>query len=274
MKDIVIEELKKIDSNLKQLRSIIKQTKVKFVYKNSIRDNTQKISRTWFDEIKKKVILLGFDTNIIVKYDNLFNKLILLSMTNSRKNTYLKTIDEILENFKKEIMMPIITSTPQTSRFEDLSNILENVSTIEKEYLQEAIGCSKNNFFRASIVMAWNATIHRIHKKIENLGFNEFNKKTVEMKKIKEGRFKRFNKSFNVHSLSELRASVFDADILWVLEFLGLIDANQHERLSICLTMRNNCAHPGEAPLTEENLISFYSDLKKIIFNNEKFKLL
>jgi len=91
------------------------------------------------------------------------------------------------------------------------------------------------------------------------------------MKNIKDGRFRRFNKSFKIQSLNELRATVFDNDLLWVLEYWGLIDNNQHERLSICFTMRNNCAHPGEAPLTEENLASFYSDIKIIIFNNPKF---
>jgi hypothetical protein len=76
-----------------------------------------------------------------------------------------------------------------------------------------------------------------------------------------------------VNSLSELRATVFDTDLLWVLEYWGLIDANQHERLSICFTMRNNAAHPGEAPITDINLASAFSDLKNIVFDNPKFKL-
>jgi hypothetical protein len=112
-----------------------------------------------------------------------------------------------------------------------------------------------------------------MHKVIEKLGFDEFNKKSEEMKNINEGRFKRFKKSFNIHSLSELRATVFDNDLLWVLEYWGLIDSNQHDRLSACFTLRNNSAHPGEAPITEENLASFYSDLKNIVFDNPKFKL-
>jgi hypothetical protein len=93
------------------------------------------------------------------------------------------------------------------------------------------------------------------------------------MKSKCEGRFKRFQKSFGVNSLSELRATVFDTDLLWVLEYWELIDANQHERLSICFTMRNNAAHPGEAPITDVNLASAFSDLKNIIFDNPKFKL-
>jgi hypothetical protein len=76
-----------------------------------------------------------------------------------------------------------------------------------------------------------------------------------------------------VHSLNDLRDMVFDSDLLWVLDYWELIDPNQHDRLSICFTMRNNSSHPGEAPITEENLASFYSDLKSFVFDNPKFKL-
>jgi hypothetical protein len=37
--------------------------------------------------------------------------------------------------------------------------------------------------------------------------------------------------------------------------------------------MRNNAAHPGEARLTSENLASFYSDIKTIIFDNPNFTI-
>jgi hypothetical protein len=54
---------------------------------------------------------------------------------------------------------------------------------------------------------------------------------------------------------------------------LGLIDKNQNDRLNICFVMRNNAAHPGETRLTSENLASFYSDIKTIIFDNPNFTI-
>jgi len=148
-----------------------------------------------------------------------------------------------------------------------------NVTEEEADYLTESINCARHGYLRASAVLAWNAAVHRMHTVVEKQGFEQFNKKTEEMKKIRQGRFKRFGKSFNVKSLSELRAAVFDNDLLWILEYCGLIDSNEHDRLSSCFTMRNNCAHPGEAPLTEENLASIFSDLKGIIFDNADFKV-
>jgi hypothetical protein len=70
--------------------------------------------------------------------------------------------------------------------------------------------------------------------------------------------------------LSELQ-TVFDTDLLWVLEYLQLIDGNQHQRLRYCFEFRNNSAHPGKAPIKGENLYSFYSDISEIVLKNPKF---
>lgn len=85
------------------------------------------------------------------------------------------------------------------------------------------------------------------------------------------GRFKKFNAVQNVSSLSEVR-EVFDTVILWIMEGMGLIDSNQHTRLRSCFDMRCQCAHPGDAPVTQYNLLSYFSDLNEIIFKNDKFK--
>jgi hypothetical protein len=37
--------------------------------------------------------------------------------------------------------------------------------------------------------------------------------------------------------------------------------------------MRNTSAHPGEASITDENLLSFFSDINSLIFANPKFAL-
>lgn len=86
------------------------------------------------------------------------------------------------------------------------------------------------------------------------------------------GRFKKFNQVQNVSSLSELR-EVFDNVILWILEGMQLIDNNQHTRLHSCFELRSQCSHPGEAPITEYNLLSFFSDINEIVFKNPKLAM-
>jgi hypothetical protein len=180
---------------------------------------------------------------------------------------------QIRSSLTNEIIVPVVTSPGQIIGTSGLAKLIENATEEEKKYFEEALGCASRGFLRASVVLGWCGAVRRIHKVIEKIGFAKFNKASMQAEKRKDGRFKRFSKHFNVQSLSELEATVFDNDLLWVIEFMGLIDANQHERLTVCFTMRNNAGHPGEAPITPENLISFYSDLKTMIFDNPKLKL-
>jgi hypothetical protein len=268
-----VDGLSSLERGLSKIKISLNKVKSKLVYKKELRDSVRTLSKKWFEEVEPAIQRYAVSEEAKTKYHQLFTRLLDLSIRTSRKNTYLKTIIEILADFKTDLMIPVLKSAGKIVIITHLTKVLENITEEEKEYLSEALGCAANGFFRASIVLAWSAAAHRMHKMVERLGFDEFNKKSEEMRNINEGRFRRFKKSFNVHSLSEFRATVFDNDLLWVLEYWGLIDSNQHDRLSSCLTMRNNSAHPGEAPVTEENLTSFYSDLKNIVFDNPKFKL-
>jgi len=273
IKEEVLAELQEIEDSLVKLRKEIERVRTSNVNKNEIKDSTQKLCKHWFEEMEHALPKFGISDELKVKYHNLFSNLLSLSIRTSRKATYIKIITNILLNFKDELYITVIKFSGKILSITHLTKILDKATEQEKDYLNEALGCASHGFLRASIVLGWAAAMHRIHITIEKLGLDEFSKKTEEMKKITDGRFKRFNKSFNVNSVSELRSTVFDSDILWVLEYWGQIDANQHERLSIGFTMRNNSAHPGEAPITEENLASFYSDLKNIIFDNPKFNI-
>jgi len=84
------------------------------------------------------------------------------------------------------------------------------------------------------------------------------------------GRFKKFSSPQRITSISELR-EVFDSNILWILEGMHLIDNNQHTRLRSCFELRCQSGHPGDAPVTEYNLLSFFSDIYEIVLKNPKF---
>jgi hypothetical protein len=146
------------------------------------------------------------------------------------------------------------------------------LSNAESDYLAEAVACAKNGHLRAAAVLGWSAAIDRIHHVLQQKGLDKFNAMSHQMKAATVGRYKRFDKSQNVTNLAELR-EVFDTVILWVIEGMGMIDTNQHTRLLSCFDMRCHGAHPGEAPITQYNLMSFFSDLDQIIFMNDRFKL-
>ena len=271
-KEEATEYINKLEKSLNSVGTYFNGCKNEFISNKEITSQVQSLTKEWFEDLEPILEQFGVSESTKKKYNDYFSRLLHHSVRTSRKKAYQKVISQILADFKNDILIVVIKSAGKITSVAGLTKILENATQEETEYLNEALGCAKYGFYRASMVLMWSATVHRMQRVVEKLGFSEFNKKSKEMKNICEGRFKRFQKSFNVNSLSELRATVFDTDLLWVLEYWGLIDANQHERLSICLTMRNNAAHPGEAPITDINLASAFSDLKNIVFDNPKFK--
>lgn len=273
-KEQILKTLSAIENTLDRLKQDFGKSEIKYISRKQTQQEVKSIATKWFEEIEPIIQQFGVKESVKKKYHEQFTQLLELSLKEKVwKKTYLKLIEGILVSFKDDILVIVMKSAGQIFSIADLAKILENVTDEEKEYLSESLGCVRHGFLRASMVLVWSAAAHRMQKVVEKLGFDDFNKKSEEMKNIQTGRFKRFNKSFKVHSLSELRATVFDTDLLWVLEYWGIIDANQHQRLSICFIMRSNAAHPGEAPITKINLASAFSDLKTMVFDNPNFQL-
>jgi len=269
----LIDGLNSIETTLRDSLTVLKPQKETLKPKTDIKQKCEKSSLLWFEQIEPSLNDFQIEKSVINAYHDLFDELLKISVSSSRVKIFIEIISSILTNFKKDLTLHVMKSSSPIKQFNQLEDILKNVSEKEKQYFTEALGCANNGFFRAATVLGWSAAIHRIQQTIEKKGFDEFNAKSREMKDIEEGRYKRFKKIFNVHNMAELQSTVFDTDLLWILEYWELIDSNQHDRLSICFTMRNNAGHPGEAIISPENLLSFYSDLKNYIFDNENFAI-
>ena len=269
----LIDNLHSVEVDLKNIRAVLKKAKAALRPNISIKKKCKTVSILWFKEIKPNLSNFQIEKNILEHYDKQFNELLKRSTSESRTKTYLPIISSILSNFKNDLTLQEIKLSIPIKEFNHLDYILDKVSEKEREYFAEALDCARHKCFRAAIVLSWSAAIFRMQNIVEKKGFDVFNKKSKEMSAISEGRYKRFSKSFNIHNLSELQSTVFDNDLLWILEYWELIDSNQRDRLGICAMMRNNAGHPGRATISYENFLSFYSDLRNYIFNNENFAL-
>lgn len=236
-------------------------------------------SEKWFSDYESKLVHIGLEKAVIEKYNKAYKELLKLSSANSRRKSYIKQFEIIRAGYKEEIIIFLQIHTAQNIVEDEnqlSKEILELIDKVkdedENEYLREALGCWKNCFYKASVVLMWCAAIDRIHKVIEYIGFDVFNTTSENMKNQTVGRFKKFNKNQNVHSISELRM-VFDSDVLAIIEGMELIDVNQKTRLVSCFDMRCHSGHPGEAPITKYNVLSCFSDIVEIIFTNPKFSL-
>jgi hypothetical protein len=259
-------------ADLKSLRNAIKSDTAKTVNKNALRKNAEDLATSWLSTHSIQLLSAGqISRDVLDKYSEQFRQLLRITSPSNRRDSYLKLLDAITKSFRKDIILILHEQSPTSASLSLLTTLFNGLPSDEDTYLKEATGCALKGFLRASVVLGWCAAISRIHAKIEEIGFETFNVTSAQMASQQKGRFKRFNKVFKLSSTGDLN-EVFDNDTLWVLEGMEIIDTNQHTRLHSCFEMRCQSAHPGEAPITEFNLLSFFSDLKEIVFDNPKIK--
>jgi hypothetical protein len=266
------EKLEAMLTRAKTLRKLLKAEANPKVAKLALRNEAKSLGSIWHKDFAS-TLKHSLAPESLEVYNTQFTRLIKLSSPNNSRASYVTALDLIIKPFNDELLIPsqqgslgVSAPTAFDTFFAGLSN------SDESAYLAEAIACAKHGHQRAAVVLGWSAAIDRIHRVLDHNGLDKFNAMSHQMQAATAGRYKKFSKGQNVSSLAELR-EVFDSVILWVIEAMGMIDTNQHTRLGSCFDMRCHGAHPGEAPITQFNLMSFFSDLDQIVFRNEKFKL-
>jgi hypothetical protein len=257
---------------LKELRRLVKAESRKSIAKKLIRTQAERLASLWFSDIGPHLESASIAPKpILDRYAADAARLLKLSAPNNQRTSYLETLDSFIKPMRDELIIPIKSGAGSRASQSIFSAFVATLNDPdESSYFSEAIECAKLGYLRAAAVMGWCAAIDRIHRKIEHLGFTIFNVTSAQMVSQQKGRYRRFSQTQSVTSISELR-EVFDTTVLWILEGMALIDSNQHTRLRSCFEMRCHCAHPGDAPITEYNLLSFFSDLQQIVLDNPQF---
>ena len=273
-RDELLRKLKEFRNETEKIQRVFLGIPGEFVSAQALKDSAASVSEKWFNQIKPALEYFEFPTETIVVYTKRVDSLLGLSLSRtSRKASFERVLGEIVSGFIADLQIPAYKLTDLHPLPESLEDILSTSTPEEREYLEESAGCIQGGHLRAAVILGWCAAIDRMQRTVQKLGLDEFNRKSSEMKSKGSPRYKRVGKVFSISTLSELRGTVFDNDLLWVLEYWGLIDQNQHDRLSACYVMRNTSAHPGDAKTSEENMASFFSDLKTCVFSNPSFKL-
>ena len=275
MKAELLSQIRRFEEDLRQLRKDVKAIVVETVNVKAVKDQAEALADRWVEELRSPLeYKFKLDAETIRLTSAQMKKLHVLSRPSNLKTSYLKTLDDILDNFKDKFILPIQQMSMAVESVFDLQKlVLGLVDPGESEYLKEAIDCANSHFKKASIVMGWCAAIDRIQKKIQLIGLNKFNTTSTNMKQQTTGRHKHFSKEFKVTSLSELQ-TVFDADLIRVCEGMQLFDSNETDRLiTVDFQWRNHSAHPGNAPIEDPHLVAFFTDINTIILTNPKFAL-
>jgi hypothetical protein len=144
--------------------------------------------------------------------------------------------------------------------------------TAERGFIEEAITCIRAGAPRAAIVLGWCAVIDRMRRRIEAIGFDKFNAASTTLKNQTTGKYKQWNKGVQATSQAEL-LPIFDTDLMIVLEGMGLLDDNQHQRLKMLFQWRCHSAHPAATPINTAHVVSFFTDAVDLVLANKKFSV-
>ena len=150
------------------------------VGKKALRDRANELGSRWHRDLVPK-LRSGVSTEILGRYDTAFTRLIKLSGPSNLRSSYLETLNTLISPFRDELIIPAKQgsfSAPVPNAFDSFFASLGNPD--ESEYLGEAIACARAGYSRAAAVLGWSATIDRVHRKIEGLGFRQFTVQEVQ----------------------------------------------------------------------------------------------
>ena len=273
MKSEILARLSEFEAGLKALKKALGALATERVSRKSLRDQADALATLWVEDLRSPLEhQFGLPEDLIKQTSANMKQLHRLSRPNNLKSSYLKVLNSVLRGYQDRFVLPIKQTATTIESIFDLQKLIAGLSDAEEsDYLREAIDCANAGFHKASIVLGWCAAVDRMQKKITATGFDKFNAASNAMKSQASGKFKKWNKVFVVTTLGELQ-QIFDSDLVHVLEGMSLLDGNQAQRLETCFQYRNNSAHPGQAPIGETHLITFFTDVTEIVLSNPTFR--
>ncbi len=268
-KQLLLASLTELQDGLTNISRAIQVTKTVLLAPATFGGEVDDAVRVWAERIEKEIIRFGVDETVCSKYRDSLRKLHSLSSKRNQRKSHQRVIKELLVGFHSDLVQPVMFHGGADPS-EAIKQIIADIPyPDQKGYLEEALRCIEADCKRAATVLGWSAAMHHIHSKIEEIGFDKFNKKGDDLSKQTKGRFKGFKASAPVESISDLR-EVADRRILTVLDGMEILETNQRQRLEYGLDMRIQASHPGDAEVTLTNLESFFSDLSTLVFKNPK----
>jgi hypothetical protein len=251
------------------------------VNNQELKNQAAEISTVWHDELYPALENYGALPEQLTQFDAAFEGLKELATTDKighRKKRYLTAFNAV-QAIRQDVLK-FVAYSRETKQVNYLSKIIinlesEEANSIELSFLKEASACASISI-RASLIMAWCASVARIHRVIEQQGFAAFNQASQTAAQIgttKKGRFGRLGgRTHTVTSRKEL-SEINDSDLILIVEAMGLYDTSDSKLMDYCLNVRNDSAHPTAFNATPKILELFARGIEQAVFGNAKMKI-
>lgn len=211
------------------------------------------------------------DTAQLQEVSEAWTALVKLTNNASPKKQYKALLRTISTKTESELLHRFIKSSAIQTIGDPLRKLVQPIGDAELlKYLDESIRCAEGNCVRASVVLAWCAVAHLVHKKLTSLGITTLNSEFGKMKADKGLMFRSFTRDYVFSSALDVQ-EVADAHLILLCRFLTYLDDTQFKHLKGALDLRNGCGHPTGYQPESVKLQAYYADITQLVLLNPKF---
>jgi hypothetical protein len=200
-----------------------------------------------------------------------WTSLVKLANGASPKKQYKALLKFIITKTETDLLHPFIKGSAIQTIGDALRKLVQPVADPGLlKYLDESIRCAERNCVRASVVLAWCAVAHKVHRKLASLGVSTLNTEFARMKNDKGLMFRAFTRDYVFSSDADIQEAA-DAHLILLCRFLTFLDDTQYKHLKGALDLRNGCGHPTGYQPDPVKLQAFYSDIAQLVLLNPTF---
>lgn len=211
------------------------------------------------------------DTGDLQDVSEAWNALTKLASNASPKKQYRAQLKILITKTENDLLHKFIKVSAIQTIGDTLRKLVQPIRDPELlKYLDESIRCAEMNCVRASVVLAWCAVAHKVHRRLVALGLASLNAAFAKMRADKGLMFRTFSRDYVLTTEMDVQ-EIADAHLILLCRFLTYLDDTQYKHLKSALDLRNGCGHPTGYQPDPVKLQAYYADITQLILLNPKF---
>jgi hypothetical protein len=267
----VAQALEDVLEGLVSIQKDVNKLKTASVSGLPLRKRVKDAHRSWLPVagvLEKGAIV---DAAQLQEVSDAWSAIVKLANGASPKRQYKTLLKVIIGKTESELLYKFIKGSAIQTIGDSLRKLAQPVADPQLlKYLDESIRCAETNCVRASVVLAWCAVAHMVHKKLTSLGVATLNAEFAKMKADKGMMFRAFTKDYVFSSDMDVQEAA-DAHLILLCRFLTYLDDTQYKHLRGALDLRNGCGHPTGYQPDPVKLQAYYADITQLVLLNSKF---
>jgi hypothetical protein len=267
----VAQELEDVLEELAAIQKDVNRLKTVSVSGQALRKRVKDAHKNW---LKIAGLLEAgniVDTGELQEVAHGWTAIVKLANGASPKKQYKALLKVIITKTESELLYKFIKGSAIQTVGDTLRKLVQPIADAELlKYLDESIRCAETNCVRASVVLAWCAVAHMVHKKLTSLTISTLNTEFAKMKADKGLMFRTFTKDYVFSTEPDVQEAA-DAHLILLCRFLTYLDDTQYKHLKAALDLRNGCGHPTGYQPDPVKLQAYYADITQLVLLNPKF---